>query len=312
MVAVSSRTNAKRHGWICNNRRSVVVAVIISLIVIFHMIGASYYEVQYITVTELNDHQFDDENAPLSTINDENENNKETRTQGTNGLSYIERRKLEIEDERRRKSLQSRQESSQNSNRMNSELANCHLSDECIDQQAGKVSRIFPKRLGWSNPTPTSLNSEALHHGLLYVKVPKDASSTLAGVAIRISKHYNNTTVKYHHALASKARYINRDSVASFLFAPIRDPGSRALSWIYYHLSRLEKPHDEDSVLYWLQGLNMMQLGPTEVMDGRGGPQLAYSALEEIPKYSAWRPLNPTKVLHPKLVLKHVQHTMDN
>jgi len=73
--------------------------------------------------------------------------------------------------------------------------------------------------------------------GLLLAKVPKSASSTVAGVALRIWRNRNCTRpLQWRHGRAYDLRYAEqRDPVASFLLAPIRLPHSRALSSVFFH-----------------------------------------------------------------------------
>ena len=73
--------------------------------------------------------------------------------------------------------------------------------------------------------------------GLLYVKIPKAASTTLSGVALRIGyRRSPHETMGCHveacHGEAWKGRknYINRTIGESFLFSFIRNPSSRSLS----------------------------------------------------------------------------------
>jgi hypothetical protein len=97
--------------------------------------------------------------------------------------------------------------------------------------------------------------------GLMYVKVPKTASSTLAGVNARIAMRqakrlYGNnstsTTTCTHfedHMIGAAHYYGNRDPSRSFLWSSIRDPASRALSRIfYYQISQTGHPSTDETV----------------------------------------------------------------
>ena len=90
--------------------------------------------------------------------------------------------------------------------------------------------------------------------GILYNKVPKAASSTLAGVARRIAANQArahlsplNVSSSQHphdHECAVETRhfqqysvgesYRNRDKEHSFLFTSVRDPSSRAMSRFFF------------------------------------------------------------------------------
>jgi len=142
--------------------------------------------------------------------------------------------------------------------------------------------------------------------GLLYVKVEKAASSTTAGVALRIAHRHgrktggrNNSTallscdVKYGHLHTNK--YLNnrhnaagqvygkRDKNRSFLFATIRDPASRAVSRTFFAVVSHEKRTPTDkNMLKWLhKGLHVFS-------SGKGGFQLSYISLDTISSQSAW------------------------
>jgi Galactose-3-O-sulfotransferase len=87
-------------------------------------------------------------------------------------------------------------------------------------------------------------------HGLLYEKPNKCASTTLAGVNLRIARNvarryqdvYPNLTlcdVRWSHGRKQRAeRYRHRNRTASFLWSAVREPTARAVSWYYFkHLS---------------------------------------------------------------------------
>lgn len=80
------------------------------------------------------------------------------------------------------------------------------------------------------------------NEGIIYIKVPKTSSSTLARITTRIAARearragYSNTTIcklaldpMVHHK-ASELQLMQRDKMKSFLWTVIRDPSSRAVS----------------------------------------------------------------------------------
>jgi hypothetical protein len=72
--------------------------------------------------------------------------------------------------------------------------------------------------------------------GLIYVKVPKAASSTMAGVVDRIAHNNGMCVFQDEHVPHGAGRhYGNRDRKASFLLGSIRDPASRAIRRIFFH-----------------------------------------------------------------------------
>ena len=204
----------------------------------------------------------------------------------------------------------------------------CLLQPHCIRQRAAEWARPWADR-----PNSTWLarfpNYESLlEHsrikakeyengkgkvpcGLLYVKVPKTASSTIAGVALRISRRHN-ATVRYQHALAWEENYGNRDKEKSYLFASIRDPAERILSSLSFRASVKERPLSESDILQSLK-FNSEELPQSYVpVAGRGGLQVVYVSLSSIPKYSVWNPQHPSSVQMPERVHQLVHDIVDS
>jgi hypothetical protein len=78
-------------------------------------------------------------------------------------------------------------------------------------------------------PENASLLVKIPEEGLLYVKVPKAASSTLAGVVDRIAHNHGGCDSKDTHVYQGVGYYYgNRDKRASFLLGSVRDPAARA------------------------------------------------------------------------------------
>lgn len=85
--------------------------------------------------------------------------------------------------------------------------------------------------------------SRSTPSGLLYVKLPKAASSTCAGVARRIAHHWGShgkeCHVEAYHARARNKNYRRRIKPKSFLWTVIRNPVKRALSeFFHFKVSR--------------------------------------------------------------------------
>ena len=109
------------------------------------------------------------------------------------------------------------------------------LGDECVNQVSTSLSKIWKQRPleTWCHSPyrPTAVSSSPKESGLILVKVPKSASSTVAGMALQLG-HSFNCSVSWEHR---KARDILLDRQVSFMLAPIRNPYSRALSHVYFH-----------------------------------------------------------------------------
>jgi hypothetical protein len=96
--------------------------------------------------------------------------------------------------------------------------------------------------------------------GLLLVKVPKAASSTSAGVVLRIANqsHLCDTTaVQWQHL--EGIFYANRTRATSFLVAPIRQPAARAFSSTWFFLLAPLNITDSDENV--IRALNTRRVG---------------------------------------------------
>jgi hypothetical protein len=115
----------------------------------------------------------------------------------------------------------------------------CLLHDECIDHLATKLSRVWPVHSfdAWCRNDDLKAQSDT-PSGLVLIKVPKSASSTLAGVALRIQNRHN-CTVHWQHKLAREYSWI--DDASAIRVAPIREPSSRAMSSVYFHYVSFHK-----------------------------------------------------------------------
>jgi hypothetical protein len=164
--------------------------------------------------------------------------------------------------------------------------------------------------------------------GILYNKMPKAASSTTSGVALRIAKRVArrqfstleedlknvtkcSTRVDHIEKASAVGRlYGKRDRKKSFLFSTIRDPAKRAISRIFFSkVSAGERPTDEN-VLNWLNEDRNHQYGA--VSPGLGGFQLAYVTMHPHKQYSAWDPARPSEVSNPDLVHQTVKEIMQD
>lgn len=134
-----------------------------------------------------------------------------------------------------------------------------------------KFARAFPR---WNHPElpcvqaekqwwhPTVLRSPA-KEGILFVRNMKTASSTLAGVAIRMARSFAKKTpningmckVRFDHTPAFKLGYGKRNKQKSFLWSFLRDPTDRAVSeFFHFGVSRLKlEPSDANFKKYMLE-----------------------------------------------------------
>ena len=159
--------------------------------------------------------------------------------------------------------------------------------------------------------------------GLSYLKIPRAASTTLAGVNQRIAKNFAHrqdlpTSCIRHDGHVPGMYYSKRDPL-SYLWTFVRDPSSRAMSRVARTLSKPEtKPTRSNStkralnistVLQTLKTSRDVQFGAISM--GRGGFQLQYSMLTIIDKWSAWNTSDPTRIINPRQVQRHVQQVIE-
>lgn len=122
--------------------------------------------------------------------------------------------------------------------------------------------------------------------GLLYVKVPKTASSTISGVAERIARKFMNGTkgkCSVSDGHEDRKHYKDRIRNKSFMFGSIRDPTSRAISRVFFNIKK-ERDISMKEILNNLQTDNN-QFGC--VSKGQGGFQVNYMSMNDIPINSA-------------------------
>lgn len=141
--------------------------------------------------------------------------------------------------------------------------------------------------------------------GILYVKNFKAASSTAAGVALRLAYRLPNNNVsshgwvRFHHAPGFT--YRNRHPTKSFLFTSVRDPASRALSRIFYTQISHHRydPNDDQALLTFLRDTDS-QYG--SVRHFGGGYQVWYTSMEGDRLPRSWGPKMPSKVQRRKRI----------
>jgi hypothetical protein len=195
----------------------------------------------------------------------------------------------------------------------NSTLSTC-TTPICVEVDAKLLAREFPDHSNKSWIVPRSdLPGANIFQGLMLVKIPKGASSSSAGVALRISHRYGNAAVRWHHQRASEGKwsYRRRHPTKSFLFTTVRDPAARAVSSMFFHyISNGKSNTTDDAIINMLKHNTDPHYGATS--KGQGGFTLQYASLEKIPKNSAWTPENATLVLNPDQVQENVQQIVHN
>jgi len=181
------------------------------------------------------------------------------------------------------------------------------LTQDCIQFKARELSRAFPDKTNkgdWCLDTQTNVPNK---EGILLVKVPKAASSTAAGIALRIANRQNCQSLQWQHKPG--VTYAKRDPNKSLLITSIRDPASRVLSYLFFmEVSIQQQPYSEEWILDRLSHFSGRYGG---IEDGQGGFTMQFAALEKIDKHSAWSPNNRTHVLDPKQIEERVQRMLE-
>ena len=166
--------------------------------------------------------------------------------------------------------------------------------------------------------------------GLIYAKVHKAASSTLAGITLRVAKNYGRRRTKSASASASASAcatlqghansqvYHERDRTRSFMFSSIRHPASRAVSWVFYVLSGQQVPIQEESVLASLRAGQYFPPGGRIEEDksnyrytGEAGAQVGFMHTGPRVNTSLWSREDPTKVRDLSLAIARVSEVLD-
>ncbi|GKY95834.1 hypothetical protein MPSEU_000544000 [Mayamaea pseudoterrestris] len=192
----------------------------------------------------------------------------------------------------------------------------------CFQERGSRIARAFSKRSmdSWCvNETMPITNQAAAAaalsknksswQGLLYVKVPKAASSTTAGIVLSIQRH-RHCAVEHVHRQGYV--YVNRFVRNSFLLGSVRDPAQRALSAVYYfvvmpYLEQLQQQQQQllennatitstntvNMTRLVMNGLQSRQGGKTK---GKGGYQYNYLSTKQLEPFYLSKPWEPLKL----------------
>ena len=165
--------------------------------------------------------------------------------------------------------------------------------------------------------------------GLIYSKVHKAASSTLAGVTLRVAKNYGRRRHQTRkkgvgrdecvaHVSHSDSRlFQRRDRTRSFMFSSIRHPAHRALSWIFYVGSNQGRTLNDDYVLKNLGDRFYFALGYAteetayDKYAGEAGAQVGYMQTASIGKEPVWSEEEPTKIQDLRRATTRVQGVLE-
>lgn len=187
------------------------------------------------------------------------------------------------------------------------------LTETCLQKVARSIARSFPSRPkdSWCIPAQSrgenSLSSidgtTMTWQGLLLVKVPKAASSTAAGLALRMGNRTGCATQWEHR---EGINYANR-SKTSFLLGSVRRPASRNLSAVWFFMiAPLNITPTDNNII---RSLHTHRGGKTK---GKGGYQFVYLSLEPVQPRSVWSPYSPNHVINPHVVHEAVRRLLQS
>jgi hypothetical protein len=200
------------------------------------------------------------------------------------------------------------------------------------DEHWNSMPRVFHPRnstVSWCNPNTSDDYHSNATPGLILVKVHKAASSTLAGVNLRISHHI---TARLEESLPSGStngtfpsicqarqahedsrKYRNRDPTRSFLYSSIRDPVQRAMSWIFYTMSNQGVRPTDEAVLQRLKRRAHFVKGGQESnsqFTNEAGAQVGYMHTGDHLLAPLWNGTTPNKVRNLKLAKTRVAEVL--
>ena len=189
------------------------------------------------------------------------------------------------------------------------ETASC-LSEECFRVEGYRLARAWTEHPmeNWCVPgggrlfTGNNKNDNKQWQGLLLVKTPKAASTTTAGVVLRIA-HQHGCAV--HHEHLEGNQFKNR-TAQSFLLSSMRHPNERAMSGIFFFIYST----NSDSVPTDEHVQKMLNVPGVTGSSGMGGFQLKYMTVDGIPPFSI-SPRNAVVMKNKAVALQHVKAALD-
>lgn len=188
------------------------------------------------------------------------------------------------------------------------------LRNEHIQQMADQISRVWKP----ISPSQWCIDGRLKYEqakgkpmGLCYLKIPRAASTTLAGINHRIASNFAKRqgiqSCIRHDGPTPAFYYRNRETEMSFLWTFVRDPTDRAISRVANGISKHpEEAHYTSSysnnitdsyILKSLQDSQDVQYGA--ISRGRGGFQIQYTMLQVLDEGFFWNATQPAKIQKP-------------
>jgi hypothetical protein len=155
-------------------------------------------------------------------------------------------------------------------------------------------------------------SSNPFHQGIILVKVPKAASSTMAAVVLRIANR-NHCSMKFVHWVHRHAYkdYAQRDPTRSLVILSVRNPAEQVMSHLFWSdVTLRETPLGYVTDTWMMRRLNNFGTFLGTFRSGQGGFTTQFAALEEVPEFSAWSP-ETGDVVDPDQIVSRIQEIVD-
>jgi hypothetical protein len=211
-----------------------------------------------------------------------------------------------------KQSIHNSKESNMVSNEVRDERkAEACLSRACFEEEGRKLARVWREKKkeewcveGRGPLRDKNAQTDAGWQGLLLVKTPKCASTTVAGIVLRIADRYD--CANQHNHLEA-LRFTNRTQ-HSFMLSSVRHPEKRAMSGIFFFIYS----NSPDSVPTDDHVQKMLNVHGVTASQGMGGFQLKYMTVDGIPSFDVTKNREATTVHNKTRALEHVEKTLSH
>lgn len=152
--------------------------------------------------------------------------------------------------------------------------------------------------------------------GLLFVKLQKAASSTMAGITLRIAHRVGMIKNGPDTPCASRVKhtkanvYHHRDRTRSFMFSSVRDPTQRVLSYIFYISSNRNLSTDDDKIIDRLKYQNHPEW-TREKVKWDSGYQVGYLHTGPPPDHALWNSEVPDHVTDLPIIQSRIHDILE-
>ena len=188
----------------------------------------------------------------------------------------------------------------------------------CAKKIGHSLARKFEPRDVSSWCLRPTLFDKAIPKGLLYTKNPKCASSTVAGVVLRIATNVGKRKFGENIGCLSNFTHVKgytygkRDRSFSYLLTTVRKPTSRAMSRVFYtNIGEFGMIPTDEIIIKALQNHTSSQKGV--VGRGTGGFQLSYISTSKTKEWFHYSPnRDQNTVQNIDVLVSYVKNVIDS